>query len=279
MQIRAYAAFVFTFLGFVLFDYAGPGSLLSQAYYVAWLYPAGFVLLGAVLVRSAPAQRFQHALLLVVAGALLVSITAPSWFNVSENPLLTLATAGALAVLAAAARSSGLRTLALTGVLLCVHGELPGYGPQTRHADLFPVVDRGAQFIARFRMSMAPGLLLATDDARRPYAEGVSAVYLWNYSLVSSDFARLTGDEASRVVPGMIVVIIADDPSRGSTFNDVFSAYGIEGHVLGSERVDTAEGPLYFTALRAETLRRVATARHPGDTQHTRAPRTLPAGQ
>jgi hypothetical protein len=252
LQRRALAGFLLTYAIFFLWDNVGPGNALALSYYVSWLYPSAFVLIGAVFLGAAPRPALHYPMVFALAGWLLLSLMVPA-FDVEAYRMAGLAICVTLAVLAALMRSATAAAITLVALLTVINFEVPQFRAVPEQASQFRVADRGMQFTDRFTGGTVPRFALSGNDALMPYFRAVASQYLWQFTVVSMNFPVVTPVAATQVRPGTVVILLAARPETGAAFNDAFSPYGLVGVPLGSDRIDTPGGEIFMTAIRAET--------------------------
>jgi hypothetical protein len=125
------------------------------------------------------------------------------------------------------------------------------YAPRPDRADAFRAIDRGVRIIERYAPVIQPRFLLTPPGRLDKYIQGLTSVYLWGYTIASSDFPGLTPAQAATISPGVMVIVISERPDAAEPFDRVFAPYHLQGVHKGAERLDTALGPIYLTFLEA----------------------------
>src|SRR4030095_11723478 len=124
--------------------------------------------------------------------------------------------------------------------------QAPDRSAPSHSPDSFEVITRGIGIVDRYVGESPPRFLLAPLPKLGHYVTGLTSVYLWGYSIVTDKFPTVTPEQAGRVPPGSRVVVIAEQENAAASFDQVFASYGVNGHLMGHERLLTAQGPIYL---------------------------------
>jgi hypothetical protein len=168
-----------------------------------------------------------------------------------------LAATIALVVAGAVSRHAVASRAGIVAALVCVHGWLPltnVYLPGGDRAEAFRAIDRGVRIIERYAPREQPKFLLTPPKKLGHFVQGLTSVYLWGYTIASDRFPAVTPAQAALITPGILVIVISEEPDAAAPFDQVFAPYRLRGVRRGSERIDTARGPIYLTFVEAAAL-------------------------
>ena len=251
-QARAVAAFASAGVLFIAWDYVGPGAVLYWPFYNSWLLPWCFVVIGAVLVPRSRGSRSEMVVALLCACAILGSLVSPERVRIALSPAAALAAVAAMFALAAVVRRTAVGLALVAVAIVGLHGWLSTsawYSRVDDRADAFRAIDEGVRAIERHVSTQEPRFLLTREGPLAHYIQGLTSVYLWGYTIASQDFLAITPQEAARIAPGRIAIVVDERRETGGRFDHVFAPYGLRARVLGTTRVETRHGPLYLTFL------------------------------
>jgi hypothetical protein len=253
-RTRAVGAFTILCLIFASWDFVGSGALLYWPFYASWLAPWSFIALGAVM-GTAPATLRAEALTLAVgASALAASLAWPQAVRLSSPGVIPFAVTVAMIVAAVLVRSAAVSRAVLAGALVCLHGWITTtnfYAPAADRADAFRAIDRAVGIMEQYIGATQPRFLLTPPTRLGHYVQGLTSVYLWGYTIASDRYPEVTPDQAARITPGTVVIVIAERKGAADGFDEVFAPYGLTGILKGGDVVETEHGPLYLTFLEA----------------------------
>jgi hypothetical protein len=253
-QIRAVASLGLIIGIFALWDFVGTGSVLYWPFYASWLIPWTFLVIGSVLIAAVARTGVDAAILVVSTLALGGSLAWPPDGGIPGFGFIGLMTTVGLMVVAVLLRNAaGGQVLCLISVVL-LNRWVPMsnlYPPRQDRADAFGAIDRGVRIIERYAPVAQPRFLLTPPGRLDKYIQGLTSVYLWGYTIASSDFPGLTPAQAATISPGAMVIVISERPDGAEPFDRVFAPYHLQGVHKGAERLDTALGPIYLTFLEA----------------------------
>jgi hypothetical protein len=251
---RAIASLALCMLIFVAWDFIGIGALLYVPYYASWLLPWTFIAVGAVLAPTRSRSRLNTSILLLSALAMVASLAWPSYTRLPTSGVASFALAIGLIGLAGLLRTVATQWVVIVTVFVCLQGWITAsgiYGSSLEKADGFRVIDRGIAIVDRYITEAEPRFLLAPLPRLGHYAQGLTSVYLWGFTIATREFPIIPPDKARRIGTGMRIVVIAEQEGAAAPFNEVFAPYGVSGRVIGNEQLVTAQGPLYLTFLEA----------------------------
>jgi hypothetical protein len=252
-HIKAVVAFAYIFGVFLVWDLLGGAAVLYWPFYTAYLMPAAFVALAAVVIGTLPPARTDALVLAAGAGGLIFLLSRSDLTQVPYG-VIGVGLIAALAITGGILRRRALAMVPLLVVLAYINvwaSVTRFFAPYEARVDVFRTVDRALAHIAPYTTTLQPRFLYNEKDAPLAFHyNAIAGTYLWGYTIVTRTYPTIEPAGVKLLPPDTVATLLSSEPQDLAGIAAVLAPHRLAAELVENARVDTDAGPLHLTFFR-----------------------------